>query len=207
MKNVDMCFAVAGIVSPIMLAATTTIVAWQRPEYSHLRNTLSELGMVGAPNAIWMNTAGIIPAGILVMASSFAIYRAFGSGSWSVAGSITLALGGACLAASALSPWRGAPMDFAVLTNRLHFIFALLGFASISVAPLFYSFHARGTVTLRVWFLPSFTTAIAVFILGFWPIQGGYRGVFQRTSLGIFYFWLSAVSIWVLNQRLGLIRR
>jgi hypothetical protein len=207
MKNMDMCFAVAGIVSPIVLAAATTIIAWQRPEYSHLRNTLSELGMVGAPNAIWMNATGIIPAGILVTASSLVIYRTFGRGSWLLAGSISLALGGACLAASALSPWRGAPMDFSALGNKLHLIFAILGFASLSMAPLFFSLHARGIVTLRDWFLPSLVAAITVFILGFWPIQGNYRGVFQRASLGIFYFWLSAICIWVLNQRLRLISR
>jgi hypothetical protein len=207
MKNIDTCFAIAGLVSPIALAAATAIIAWQRPEYSHLRNTLSELGMVGAPHATWMNAAGIIPAGILVMASSLAIYRAFGKGSWSLAGSILLALGGACLAASAFSPWRGAPMDFTVLTNKLHFIFAILGFASISIAPLFFSLHARGTVAFRDWYLPSLAAAITVFIVGFWPIQGNYRGVFQRASLGIFYFWLSAICIWVLNQRLRLISR
>lgn len=98
-------------------------------------------------------------------------------------------------------------MDFTVLPNKLHFIFAILGFASITMAPLFFSLHARGTVALRDWFLPSLAAAITVFILGFWPIQGNYRGVFQRASLGIFYFWLSAICIWVLNQRLRLISR
>src|SRR5215470_8232058 len=188
MKNMDMCFAIAGIVSPIVLATATAIIAWQRPEYSHLRNTLSELGMEGAPNAIWMNATGIIPAGILVTASSLAVYRTFGRESWSLAGSISLALGGVCLAASAFSPWRGAPMDFTVLGNKLHLIFAILGFASLSMAPLFFSLQARGTVTFRAWFLPSLVAAIAVFTLGFWPIQGNYRGVFQRASLGYFIF-------------------
>src|SRR5215470_15365027 len=155
MKNMDMCFAIAGLVSPIVLAAATTIIAWQRPDYSHLRNTLSELGMVGAPAAAWMNGAGIIPAGFLVTASALAIYRAFDAGSWSIAGGVVLGLGGTCLAASALSPWRGAAMDFSVLTNKLHFIFAILGFASIAVAPLFFSLHARGSAALREWFLPS----------------------------------------------------
>jgi len=206
MKYVDICFAIAGVASPIVLATAAIIIASHRPEYSHVRNTLSELGMVGAPDAAWMNAAGIIPAGILVTASALAIYRAFGTGSWSITGGILLALGGACLAASALSPWRGAPMDFTPLTNKLHFIFAMAGFAAISLAPLFFSLHARGTASLRNWFLPSLAAAISVFVLGFWPIQGNYRGIFQRASLGIFYFWLSAICIWVLIQCLRPIR-
>ena len=202
MKYIDVCLVLAGVASPIVLATTATIVAAQRPEYSHLKNTLSELGMVGAPGAAWMNAAGIVPAGILVAASALGIYRAFGAGSWSLAGSVSLALGGACLAASALSPWRGAATDFTVLTNKLHFVFAMLGFASISVAPLFFSLHARGSAVLRDWFLPSSVAATGIFILGFWPLQGNYRGVFQRASLATFYFWLSPMCVWILNQRL-----
>src|SRR5215467_8490071 len=109
MKLVD-AFAAAGMASPIVLATAAILVAWPRPDYSHLRNTLSELGMAGAPAAAWMNYAGIVPAGLLVSVSALAVYRAFGAGTSSIAGGILLALGGAGLAASALSPWRGAPM-------------------------------------------------------------------------------------------------
>jgi hypothetical protein len=151
-----------------------------------------------------MNAAGIIPAGLLVTLSALAVYRGFGAGAWSTAGGILLALGGACLAASALSPWRGSAMDFSVLTNKLHFIFAMAGFACISVSPLLFSLHARGSAALRGWFLPSLAAAILIFVLGFWPVQGNYRGVFQRASLTAFYCWLSAVCVWALHQRLRL---
>ena len=201
MKYIDACFAVAGIASPIVLATTAIIVASQRPDYSHVRNTLSELGTVGAPAAAWMNSAGIIPAGFLVTASALAICRASGRGPWSIAGGILLALGGTCLAASALSPWRGASMDFSVLTNKLHLIFAMLGFVSISIAPLFFGLHARRSVTLSSWFLPSVAAAIGTFVLGFWPIQGNHRGLFQRASLATFYFWLSTICMWILSRQ------
>jgi len=204
MKYIDACVAVAGVASPIVLATATIVIGSQRPGYSHLRNTLSELGMVGVPGAVWMNGAGIIPAGILVTASAFAVYRGFGAGPWSTAGGILLALGGVCLAASALSPWRGSAMDFSVLTNKLHFVFAMAGFASISASPLLFCLHARGSPALRGWFGPSLIAGLCIFILGFWPVQGNYRGVFQRASLTSFYCWLSAVCVWALKQRLRL---
>ena len=84
MKWIDVCCAAAGIASPVVLATATVMVAWPRQEYSHLRNTLSELGMVGAPGAVWMNAAGIVPAGFLVTASALAVYRAFGGGALSM---------------------------------------------------------------------------------------------------------------------------
>src|SRR5262245_12307945 len=207
MRYVDVCLASAGFVSPIVLATAAIIVASQRPSYSHLTNTLSELGMVGVPGALWMNAAGIIPAGLLVTASALAVYRGFGTGGWSLTGAIFLALGGACLAASALSPWRGPAMDFTPLANKLHFLFAMAGFACISVSPLLFSFHATGSAALRAWFLPSLAASLCIFALGFWPVQGNYRGMFQRASLLIFYCWLSTVCVWALNQHLRLIDR
>jgi hypothetical protein len=48
---------------------------------------------------------------------------------------------------------------------------------------------------------------VGIFILGFWPVQGNYRGVFQRASLATFYSWLSTICIWVLNQHLRPVSR
>jgi hypothetical protein len=49
----------AGVASPIILFVASMAVAAERSEYSHLRQTLSELGTRGRPGAIWMNWLGI----------------------------------------------------------------------------------------------------------------------------------------------------
>jgi len=201
MKDLQLYSAFAGVASPIVLAATTIVVAQQRPEYSHIRNTLSELGMVGAPNATWMNLAGIIPAGILVTLAAGAVHRAFGIGRFSKAGAVFLGFGGLSLAASALSPWRGAPMDFTTLTNVLHAILAMVGFASISIAPLLLSLHARRSATIQEWCVPSLVAAAGIATLAFWPSEERYLGVFQRAALGVFYLWLSSACIWAAKKR------
>jgi Protein of unknown function (DUF998) len=203
MKYLDLCLAAAGVASPIVLATVAMLVSGQRPEYSHLRNTISELGAVGAPGAPWMNVCGILPAGILVMASALAVYRILGAGSLSTIAALILGLGGACLGASALSPWRGpANMDLTILTNRFHFIFAIVGFLAISLSPLLFGLRSRGLPFLHGWLWPSVVASLGVFVIGFWPRQGDYRGAFQRASLLMFYLWLSSLCLWTIAHRL-----
>lgn len=50
-------FAWAGVASPIVLATATFVVAGQRPEYSHSRQILSELGTVGRTGAMVQRSA------------------------------------------------------------------------------------------------------------------------------------------------------
>ncbi len=201
MKSLDMWSAVAGIASPLLLTAATILVASQRPEYSQLRNTLSDLGAVGAPNAVWMNWGGIVPAGLFTAASAIALGRAFGPAAWSMAGAAMLVLGGIGLAATAMSPWRGDPTDLTLLPNKLHLIFALTGFLCVALAPLFFALAARGTAALQAWFPPSLVAGIAVLVMAFWPLQGDYRGFFQRGALAAFFLWLAILCGWLLSQR------
>lgn len=41
--------SLSGILSPMVLAVAAIFVAAQRPEYSHVRDAISELGAVGRP--------------------------------------------------------------------------------------------------------------------------------------------------------------
>lgn len=202
MKYLYISSAIAGLASPLALASVAAIVSSQRPGYSHLRNALSDLGAIGAPNAALMDWGGIIPAGLFAAFSAITVHRMLGSGSWSVASPAMLVLGGAGLAATAMSPWRGDPSDLTLLPNRLHLVFALTGFLCIALAPLFFAFAARLKPTLRVWFLPSLGAGVGVLAMAFWPLQGDYRGFFQRAALAIFFLWLVTVCGWLLNQRL-----
>ena len=72
--------ALAGVGSPIVLTIAMVMVALGRPQFSHLRQTLSELGAVGRPGAVWMNRLGILPAGALVLTCAPSLYRSFGHG-------------------------------------------------------------------------------------------------------------------------------
>jgi hypothetical protein len=184
MNGIDTLSALAGIVSPVALFAPVLYAAAQREHYSHLRQAISDLGSVGAPDAAIVNV-GIVCAGLFAAASSYAVRNAFGERGWSIVGMIALVLGGLALAGTALSPWRGDPTDLSLLPNKLHLIAALIGFLGISVAPIMFGLQLRGTLGTL-----SIGVGLVVLALAFWPFQGDYRGLFQRAALGTFFFWL-----------------
>ena len=191
----------AGVASPIILFVASTAVAAGRPEYSHLRQTLSELGTRGRPGAIWMNWLGIVPAGFLIPICAPSLYRAFGRGRRSATGSILLGAGGACLGGSGLTPWQGGlPPDFSIPGNVLHLSLALTGFLLLSLAPLFFALQARSGRGLSQWSRFSFGASALIFVLAFAP-PGAYPGALQRGALVVFYAWLCAVSVWVWRSR------
>ena len=189
--------ALAGILSPIILAMATAIVAAQRPDYSHITSALSELGAVGRPYATLMNLTGIIPAGLLTVLSAPTIYDLFGRGRLSRAGEFVLMLAGLGFIATAAFAWQGAPTDLTSVNNKLHLTFALSGFFCLALAPLLFGLHARTSGSWRYWF--SLLAAALVFVFGFVLPRPPYLGLFQRGALAAFFAWLvvmSAQAIW-----------
>jgi hypothetical membrane protein len=176
-----------------MLLAAAIIVAAGRPEYSHGRQTLSELGAVGRPGAVWMNALGIVPAGFLVLVCSLALRAEFGRNWRSTAGTILLGAGGASLGGSGLTPWQGGlPPNFSIPGNVLHATLALAGFLLIALAPMFFGLEARRAGAAG-WSRMSIAASLAILCLAFAP--GSYPGATQRAALGVFYVWLVALSL------------
>ena len=185
--------ALAGLASPAVLLTTVLLVAGQRPEYSHARQTISELGTAGRLNAVWMNWAGIIPAGVLLIVAAVPLSRAFGRSTLGMTAGSTLALAGAAFVVAGAFPWVGGPGDLLSSSSRIHLVAAVTGFIGLAVAPVLFGLQARRTAAR--WFRPSLVAGTAVFLLAFWPAQGDAGGLFQRASLVTFYSWLIAASI------------
>lgn len=195
----ELLSALAGLASPLALGIATVVFAARRPEYSHLRQTLSELGTIGRPGAGAFNAWGPIPAGLLVMASALAVRHAFGPGKLSFAGAALLVLGGAGLSATAIFPWRGGlPPDWSIFTNRLHVLAAVVGVLALALAPLLFALQARADPALSAWWSgASIGAACLALAFGFWPRPGAYLGLFQRLALLSFESWLCVVCAWV----------
>jgi hypothetical membrane protein len=195
LRRIGRWLPASGIASPLVLATATLLVAARRPDYSHIHHTLSELGSVGRPGAAWMNYGGIIPAGVLTSVAALSTDRALGESVLSRAGAIVQAIAGACLAGTALFPWRGAPNDLSSVSSKIHLSFALTGFFCLALCPLLVGLHARRLPALRTWFWFSILTAASVFALGFLLPRPPYLGIFQRGTLVAFFLWLIAISI------------
>lgn len=64
-----------GIDAWVLFWTASVVLAAFRPEYSHVVNTISELGAVGTPHATVWNVLGFVIPGALVAISGAAIAR------------------------------------------------------------------------------------------------------------------------------------
>jgi hypothetical membrane protein len=198
--------ALSGIASPIILAAATVGVASGRPEYSHVRQTLSELGAQDAPGWLWMNIGGIIPAGGLVSVSALPLYRAFGKGLQSQAGCCALAVSGFCFVVAGLFPLTDGPGDTVTASTGIHLTAAIAGFCGLGLSPFLFALHARRHESVHGWFIPSLLAASGVFLFSA-AIAIGAPGAYQRAALVTFYSWLIAGSAWAFKRARDRTRR
>jgi len=193
-RTIELSAALAGLASPIVLAAATILVAAGRPDYSPVRDAISELAAVGRPGGALARWLGVIPAGVLTALAAPAAYRVFGPGGLSRWGAAVQALAGAAFVGTALSPWVGAATDLAPAQNRLHLALALAGFALLGLAPLLFGLHRRPPAR-RWWSWGSLAASAAVFAFGFGLARPPDLGLFQRAALASFYIWLIAVCL------------
>ena len=65
---------ICGIAASSLVLAGTWMFALLRPEYSHIRNTISELGEYGAPLSPLVSFGFFLPAGVLVWIALYLAY-------------------------------------------------------------------------------------------------------------------------------------
>ncbi len=65
--------AFCGIIEPIIYAIVLIVLGFLEPEYNHLTDFMSELGAVGAANALAMNLFGFALLGFLIVFFCFRI--------------------------------------------------------------------------------------------------------------------------------------
>jgi len=193
-RTIELSAALAGLASPIVLAAATILVAAGRPDYSPVRDAISELAAVGRPGGALARWLGVIPAGLLTALAAPAAYGFFGPGGLARWGAATQALAGLAFVGTGLSPWVGAATDLTPAQNQLHLTLALAGFALLGLAPLLFGLHRRAPAG-RWWSWGSLAAAAAVFAFGFGLARPPDLGLFQRAALAIFYIWLVAVCL------------
>lgn len=131
---------ILGIAAWLLFWSATIVFAALRPSYSHIVNTVSELGAIGTPYATWWNLFGFIVPGILVAISGVAIARAAAteaSPSRAVA-SVCLALSGLAVAGQGLVPaaMSNGVADVTSLSTMGHFISSLVSGIAWAVGAL-----------------------------------------------------------------------
>ena len=196
-SNIDAVLILSGIVAPVFHLVGIIISSSLTPGYSHISQAISVLGSRGAPFNEILNYLGVIPAGILTILFSFAIFRKLKGGkSLFICGClVTIAgIGRLCVGVFPCDP---GCLPIISITGRLH---ALTGFTSMfagSIAPLFMAIGLRRR-NFKALFYLSIVLGLAslfLFMLFFSQFFFPFFGAIQRLLLTLTYVWTIAVAV------------
>ncbi len=196
-KRVQRMLAICGIVGPIAYTIVLIAIGLLRPGYNHLKQSMSELGEVGGPNAIIMNTVGFILLGALMIAFSLGLYRGIKEGS--KIGPASIAMSGAGWIAVGLFHVDPNTVNTSAM---LHVMGAMLVGLGFSVAPFSIARRSRKDdrwVSYRPY---SLATGLLTAVLGLIFIFGGiegWMGALQRTVVGVPLLWIEVMAIRLLR--------
>ncbi len=197
--RVQAVLALCGIFGPVQFTIAVIILAALRTDYTHVHNTISWLGAVGAPNTAYL-TASFVILGALLIAFAVGLHRGIGEGGGSQVGPILLALGGVGFVV------LGFPADFEdpqSFTGIMHGIGGPIAF-TILAAPFFLFLRLRRVDAWRDLASYSLATgvvavAVTVVLLLVGPEGNPFAGTVQRLLFGVLFLWFVILAVRLLR--------
>jgi hypothetical membrane protein len=126
-----------GVFAPVLRLGLILLLGFLDPEYSHLRNYISELGARDAPAAVLMNGIGTVLVGALLCGFSLALYRGIEPGFLATAGAALLASSGLAFIVVGLFPCDpGCSMVAPSATMRVHVVAGTVAMSAQTLAPM-----------------------------------------------------------------------
>lgn len=194
-----------GIVAPVVRLSLILSLGLLDPEYSQLRDAISELGARGAPHAAVMSYVGISLVGVLLVLFSVALYRAYRPGPLPTAGAGLLALAGLAFVAVGLFPCDpGCSRADPSLTMQIHLVAGLTGMTAQTLAVVTFGLHGlvRGSggpqPMLGAALGAVASAALLVFFAQIAGVEIPHPGLSQKVSQ-------AATDLWVLVAAVGLV--
>lgn len=189
-----------GPAAAAMFMASVLGFAAMRSGYSHATKAVSELGVVGAPNAAAFNLFGYILPGLLICGLAYALWGSLLGRSR--IGPALLTLSGLSLAATGIFP---ADMsDMSAMTSVLHMAGAN-GAGVFWALGLFWAGPSLKAAGFRLW--GAITPAFVIFLLAHiaWQIAFAMElhvmpGYGQRLAFAGYFAW-AAITGWLLVRR------
>ncbi len=167
----------------ILVLIETFYFALQRPNYSHIANTISELGETGAPHARWVAFGFFLPVGLLVWLSLWLVHR---EASDTDASLMVLAMSclGAGYAIAAFFPCDpGSPL-FGSWRQQVHTVLGFIDYEGTGIGFLLVSryFAKRNATIQAVAFLAA--GALVLLCLALLSLETTFqvRGAIQRVA-------------------------
>lgn len=176
----------AGMAVPFWFAAAYFLVSSLRSDYRHFNMAISELGSVGAPNALLWNLLGYILPGLMIAYLGWVsrqLLPASRSGAV-VAGSI--AASGIMMALSGVFP--GDFENRTSLTMLLHSAASILSYVFFLVGGFGLAGISAKSQTLGKFHYPLLALLIASIVTGFFR-YGDMPGLGQRITFACYLAW------------------
>lgn len=197
-RRVQMTLAAFGIIGPIWFTILVVILGSIRPGYSHLTQAISELGEVGAPNAMIQNINFLV-LGLLTLAFAFGLDRGVGGGEGSKSGPALLGVFAVvALMGNAFLPCDPG-CDFVTVTGTLHNVTGLTGFLAFIAATLIISRRLMNDPSWQGYTSYSLASGgLAAAFLVIWILSPGalpsLSGMFQTLMVGVVLLWIAVMA-------------
>ncbi|MEE9150531.1 MAG: DUF998 domain-containing protein [Thermoplasmata archaeon] len=197
MSNQNQRFlAICGIIAPIIFTIILIIAGLLRSDYSHLTNYVSELGGVGAPNAI-IQRANFVLIGILIIAFAYGLHRGINNGKGSIIGPLLISIFGLSAVVSGI--FSTDPIQPGSFSDVMHSIAS--GIGSLAAIIAFFVITERlkkdnlwkryQTFSKMIAITAILVSVIVVGILG----AVGTPGLGQRLFLAVLFLWIEVMAI------------
>jgi len=193
-----------GVLAPPVLAVFVIAAAAVTPGYSHLSDTVSQLGARGRPHPEVMN-AGFIVYALLLSGFAHGLYRHLGRSTGARAVWLLLTICGLTIILSAIFQDDSMALgDVTTLEGILHGVFAQIAFFALVIGM---------TVFARVVYLKpewrcftQFSLAVVVLnlvlsLMFLIEVATPVEGALQRSFFGLSLAWLLAVSLRALRPQ------
>jgi len=191
----------AAVFTPLWFLATYLLMSGMRPEYSHSRNAISELGSLDAPNLWVWNIFGYFLPGLVIALLGAGLKREFSpSGRAASIPFFALIASGFFMALSGMFPANMA--DFESATTLVHIIGSTGCFVAFLVAGFWLPFCFRKQIAWHWLTWPSLVLVIGSIVSGFLR-SGEISGVGQRLTFSCFFLWVALLgfALWRSNER------
>lgn len=188
-----------GIGAWVLFWSASVVLGAFRPSYSHVANTISELGAIGTPYATAWNVLGFIIPGALLAIVGAAIARAANttpSLSRTLATAL-LVLSGLAIAGQGVMPAEMANgvADVTSASTRGHFISSLVSGAAWAVGALMLVGPMRRNPGWRGLHVVSVMLVVLALVAAF-ALRGTLPdGLAQRIGNGFFCIWFVVMSL------------
>ena len=194
--SANKAFAICGIAAPFVYLLLTIIGGLLSPGYSHIKDSVSELLIVGAPNKPLLNAIMII-YGILLCLYPIGLHRGINQGKGSKVGPTCLVVVGVVTLLSVFFPQDpgGPPVTFAgtvhialVVLMVIFSLIAYLAFWRRLKSDSLWAGYDR--YTLITFFVAIVFGAISAIFL-----DSPYVGLLERLSAGVIVQWTFFMAI------------